>query len=231
MATAYEAFSSGQDNTATIAPTRPAGASNGARALLWVSVRASYTITAVDADWTLVSSIDAGIGADPFLLLYEFTNGTGVLDSADTGPWSFTRSSATGWHAWLLATYTGTDGTIATPVTTDTGVGTSHVATGMTVPGAGDLMFPAWAINSETSDTWTIDAGVTEIGQAQGSSGTLRMGVLVGWEKPGAGATGTRTSTFGVSESGAALVTSVAEAASAPSIAAIANYYRQMRSQ
>lgn len=205
MAAAVEDATSGGGNGTSVTVTRPAGASDGSRLLIALNIRGSYTITSVDADCTLLASIDTGGGGYPYLLVYEFTRNGGILETADTS-WSFTISSGNNYQ-WAAVAISGSDGDYGTPATTDTGTGTSHGATGVTVPGADDAVL-AWfaGIDNTGPNTWTPPSGYTEVVDDENGGGTVWPSIEVSWDNPGSGATGTLTATASDSLNGGAVV-------------------------
>lgn len=197
--------SGGNTSSATISVTRPGSANDTDRLRIGIAIRGSYTMTGVPSGFTLVDSIDAGAGGDPYLLVYESDNEIG----SDAGPWDWTASSGVGGHAWACVAFEdGTSGEDAS-ANTDTGTTTSHVATGVTVDGENDLLLAFYALNASSgTPTWSTAWG-TELEDEVYPFGTVRLGISVHHETPGAGASGTRTGTSSASESGAAVVLSI----------------------
>ena len=162
---------SGGGNGTSVTVSRPASTSNGSRLLIALNVRGSYTITSVDADCTLLTSVDTGGGGFPYLLVYEFTRNSGLLETADTS-WSFTISSANNYR-WAAVGIANSDGTYVTAAT-DTGTGTSHAANGVTPTGSDDLLLAFFAgIDNTGPNTWTCSAMDAELLDGDSGAGTV----------------------------------------------------------
>jgi hypothetical protein len=223
MAATYRAIdNTTAGGTTTITGTYPSGIVSGDRVWAFITIRGSYTITAVPTGWTLHTSIDGGAGGDPTTLIYKkddaYTSGT-------TEDW--TRSSSSGGHCISMIAVYDTNGiTVTASSTNDTGSGTSHGATGVTTA-TDDLLFAIYGQNHTTgSMTWTYDGGGTEIADLHHGGGTLRLGHAVYHSSPAAGATGTITGTSSATVSGVALLLSLAASVAGASAAA-PQYYRQ----
>jgi len=210
--------------TASVVGTYPSGIVSGDRVWAVITIRGSYTITAVPSGWTLETSIDGGAGGDPTTLIYykdtAWTSGTSE---------TWTRSSSVGGHAVSMIAVHSTDGvTVTASSTNDTGSGTTHGATGVTAA-TGDLLLAIYGQNhSSGAMTWTYDGGGTEICDTHHNSGSLRIGHSIYHSSPGAGATGTITGTSSATVSGVAVLLALAEEASSSGTAAALHYHRQM---
>jgi len=221
VATTYQTVDTATaGGTTTITGTAPTGTTSGDTLWCVITMRASYTITAVPSGWTLYDSIDGGGGGDPTTLIYShpYTSGTS---------WNWTRSSSSGGHTVSVIRVDSDDPeTVTVYSENDTGSGTSHGATGVTTV-AGDLLLAIYGQNhSSGAITWTYDGGGTEIVDTHHNSGTIRVGHSIYHSSPGAGATGTITGTSSATVSGVAILIALAQETS--NNAAALYYFRQM---